>query len=101
MLSKPHPLDDHLQYPRVYRMTGGWSIFLALSAAAMFVGGMIGTWFAATGALKNPDSRIWLVGLGVAIAVFGLFCLLSLFQSRVRLFQDRIEVEELTSVRIM
>jgi len=82
-------------------MTGGWSIFLALSAAAMFVGGMIGTWFAATGALKNPDSRIWLVGLGVAIAVFGLFCLLSLFQSRVRLFQDRIEVEELTSVRIM
>jgi len=95
------PLEDPSAYPRVYRASGWWLIGLTFSGAVFAIGGMIGAWFAAKAPLQNPHGRLWLVGLGLAFGVFGVYCLLSTFRSRVVLFPDRIEVEELTRTAVL
>jgi len=90
------PLRDISAYPRVYRASGGWLIALIICGVVLALGGIIGTWFIATEPLRSAQSRFWLVGLCLVFAALGVYCLLSTFRSRVVLFADRIEVEELT-----
>jgi hypothetical protein len=61
------------------------------------IGGMAGAWFLSTEPLRaTAMSRIWLVGLCGVFGLLGVYCLISTFRSRVVLFPDRIEIEELT-----
>ena len=88
-------------FPRVFRASRGWLVFLTLCGLLLAIGGTIGAWFAATAVLRNPPSRVWLVGLGLAFGALGIYCLLSTFRSRVVLFPDRIEIEELTHTAVL
>lgn len=71
-------------------------IFLSICGSALALGGIIGMWFTAAEPVRNAQSRFWLVGLCLVFTALGVYCLLSTFRSRVVLFADRIEVEELT-----
>jgi hypothetical protein len=95
------PLQDPSVYPRVYRASGGWLIALILCGSVLALGGIFGTWFLANATLRNLQSRFWLVGLCLAFGALGIYCLLSTFRSRVVLFADRIEVEELTRTAVL
>jgi hypothetical protein len=88
-------------YPRAYRASGGWLVALILCGLALAAGGVIGTWFSATASLRNPHSRFWLAGLCLAFGALGVYCILSTFRSKVVLFRDRIEVEELTRTAVL
>jgi hypothetical protein len=95
------PLEAPSAYPRIYRASGGWLVALTFGGLVLAIGGIIGTWFLATEPLRNPNSRFWLIGLCLASAILGIYCLLSTFRSRVVLFPDRIEVEELTRTAVL
>jgi hypothetical protein len=95
------PLEDPSVYPRVYRASGGWLIYLTLFGLLLALGGISGTWFFTATSLPNPQSRLWLVGLCFAFVVLSIYFLLSTFRSRVVLFADRIEVEELTRTAVL
>jgi len=94
-------LADPAAYPRIYRASGGWLVALTLCGLLFVVGGAIGAWSLAAARHGNPQARFWLVSLCLAITAFGIYCLLSTFRSRVVLFVDRIEVEELTHTRVL
>jgi hypothetical protein len=44
---------------------------------------------------------LWLAAPCTATAVFGIYCLFSTFRSKIVLFQDRIEVHELFSTKVL
>jgi hypothetical protein len=100
-MSTSESIEGASVFPRVYRASGGWLIFLTLCGLLLAIGGTIGAWFAATAVLRNSQSRLWLVGLGLAFGALGVYLLLSTFRSRVVLFPDRIEIEELTRTAVM
>src|ERR1700757_3982695 len=80
-------------YPRIYKVSSGWLIFLTLFGLVLAIGGILGARFLATEPLRNPQSRMWLIGLSLVFAGFGVYCLLSTLRSRVLLYPDHIEVE--------
>src|ERR1035441_9457411 len=94
-------LEGASVFPRVYRASRGWLIFLTLCGLLLTIGGTIGAWSAATAVLRNPQSRVGLVGLGLAFGALGIYCLLSTFRSKVVLFPDRIEIEEITHTAVL
>jgi hypothetical protein len=100
-MHKSIALADSATYPRVYRASGFWRIALVLTGIILAAGGSFGTWFSAIGHLGKPGSRIWLVGLFLALCLLGVYCLLSTLRSRVVLFPDRIVVEELTHTVVL
>ncbi len=57
---------------------------------------MVGAWFLAAAPPSNNSSRFLIIGLCFAFAALGVYCILSTLRSRVVLFADRIEVEDLT-----
>ena len=71
-------------------------IALVVCGLLLSIGGSAGAWYSATEPLHTPQARFWLVCVCGAFALLGVYCLLSTFRSRVVLFVDRIEVEELT-----
>lgn len=100
-MSAGRPLEDPSVYPRVYRASGGWLIALILCGIVLAIGGAIGAWFSATAAVSSTSSRLWIVALCLVFVVFGIYCVLSTLRSRVVLFADRIEVEELTRTSVL
>jgi hypothetical protein len=100
MVTAQPPADSSV-YPRVYRASGGWLISLTLCGILLSIGGIAGTWFFSTQSVRNSHSRFWLIGLCLGFAALGIYCLLSTFRSRVVLFPDRIEVEELTRTKVI
>jgi hypothetical protein len=97
-----HGLKNQSDFPRVYRASGGWLIFLTLIGAGFAIAGSIGSWwFAVYEPLQGSHSRFWLVGLCASFAALGVYCLLSSYRSRVVLYSDRIEVEELTRTDVL
>ncbi len=66
---------------------------------AFALGGAIGAWQLVA---KGPrNGTLWIVGVCVLVAVFGIYCLLSTYRSKVVLFPDRIEAEELTRTDVL
>lgn len=94
-------LEGAALFPRVYRASRGWLISMTLCGVLLAVGGMVGTWFAATAVPKPPQSRVWLIGLGLGFGCLGIYCLLSTFWFKIVLFPDRIEIEELTQTAVL
>ncbi len=88
-------------FPREYRATRGWVIFLGICGSGLAVGGAIGVWLLATTSLRNLQARFWLIGLFTVLAALGFYLLLSTFRSKVVLFADRIEVDELFSTEFL
>jgi len=95
------PVENASAYPRVYRASGGWLFALILCGLMLGVGGIVGAWFSATASLGNPRARFWLIGLCVVFATLGIYCVLSTLRSRVVLFADPIEVNELSGSEVL
>ena len=90
-----------VSYPRVYRVSRGWLISLTLFGFLCSAGGIAGAWQFATRPAKSTQSPLWLAGLFVTIALFGIYCLLSTLRSRIVLFPDRIEIVQLTHTTVL
>lgn len=88
-------------YPRIYRTSGAWLIGLTLFGVLLSAGGIAGAWEFARQRARTAQSPLWLIVLFTAIAVFGIYCLLSIFRSRIALYPDRIEVVELTRTIVL
>jgi len=98
-VSTVEPLEESAVYPRVYGASGGWLVTLTTCGSALALAGIAGAWFFATERIQSPRASLWLAGLCMAFAVLGIYCVLSTVRSRMVLFSDRIEVEELTLAR--
>lgn len=95
-------LDKQSDFPRVYRASGGWLVLLTTCGLGFAIAGSVGAWWFSVGdPHSNSHSAFWLVGLCITFAAFGIYCLLSTYRSRVVLFPDRIEVEELTRTDVL
>lgn len=95
------PSTTLLPYPQIYRSSGSWLIGLTFCGFAMSIGGGVGAYFFATASLRTPQLRLWLIGICLCFAVFGVYCLLYLFRFKVALFPDRIEVEGVTRTVVL
>ncbi|MGJ5816635.1 hypothetical protein [Paludibaculum fermentans] len=90
------------QYPRTYRASGGWLIFLSLGGAVSALAGSIGAWwFVVVEPPRDSAGRFWLPCICCAFVALGVYLLLSVFLSRIVLFEDRIEVVELTNTKVL
>ncbi len=94
-------LPDPSVYPRVYRATSGWLTAMILCGLLLAVGGAWGAWFLASDRIVDPQARPWLIGLCLAIVALGIYCAFSTLQSKVTLFADRVELDELTRTTVL
>jgi hypothetical protein len=76
-------------------------VVLSLCGAGLVVGGIFGALSLAKPHSENPTAQPWLVALCLGFAGLGVYLLLSLFRSRVVLFPERLEIEELTHVQVL
>lgn len=75
------------------------TFFLGLGGIAVVAGGL-GTWYFGTGhEVHTLREGILLAGIAFAFLVIGVYLILVAFRSKVVLFEDRIEIHELTRVR--
>lgn len=88
-------------YPRIYRASGGWLAGLVACGLLLSIGGLGGAWYFATEPVRNPQARLWLVGLCVVFGLLGAYCILSTLRSRVLFYPDRIEAVELTRTTML
>src|SRR5690242_21025691 len=86
-------MSDRLSgnYPRVYRVSGGWRIGLTLCGVLLSADGIAGACRFVKDSARTAQSPWWPASLFVALALFCIYCLLSTFRSRVVLYPDRME----------
>jgi hypothetical protein len=101
-LEKPKPLLNVSDYPRTYRPSGGWTVFLFLVAALVAIGGALGVWYFGTGhEVRSPKDAMMLVGVCSAFVLLGLWLILFLLRFRILLLADGIEVRGLIFARML
>ncbi len=89
-------------YPRSYRMSAGWTVFMLLFGVAAVAGGAYGAWyFFQPGSARDPLSGLVLAGVCALFLVFGLYVILWVLKGRVVLYPDRIEVYEALTRRTL
>jgi hypothetical protein len=90
------PAANSFQYPRTYRLTGGWMTLMVAFGAAATAGGIAELWFA-----SKPTTSSSLMAFLVCsvFVIFGIYAILSALRSRLVLFADRVENHGVFSTR--
>ena len=95
---KLNPAD----YPRTYRMSPRWMIFMLVFGLAALTGGAWGIWyFQLPGHARDPISALVLRAFMLFVAGFGSYVVLSAVKSRVVLYPDRLAVYDVLKTRTL
>ena len=87
-------------YPRTYRVTPGWQVFLIGSSLVLGIPSVLGILYLASRHEAHPKSAIFfLAGICVTFAALSVYLMLTTLRSKIVLFADRIEIHELTVTR--
>lgn len=89
-------------YPRTYRVSRGWRVFLIGSSLALGMPSLFGLLYFASGHRADKESTTYLwIAICVAFVVVSAYLVLTMLRSKIVLFADRIEIHELTVTRIL
>ncbi len=84
-------------YPRTYRVSRGWQIFLIGSSLILGVPSTFGVLYFASGREADTKGATYLlIGICFIFAALSFYLLLTTLRSKIVLFADRIEIHELT-----
>jgi hypothetical protein len=101
-LEKPKPLLNVSDYPRTYRPSGDWTVFLFVVSAIVAIGGALLVWYFGTGhEVRGRNDATMLICVASAFIVLGISLILYLLRFRIVLLADRIEVRGLISTRML
>jgi len=90
------------EFPRTYRVSAGWTVFLVLGGLAATVGGAYGAWY--FGVQNRDGSRtaaFFVLGIFLVFILFGLYAIVSALKARIVLYPDRIELHEVLNNRTL
>lgn len=84
-------------YPRTYRATPGWRLFLVGLSLVLGIPSLVGIWYFGSGHEVQTKSAIY-VGVGVCLifVALGVYLIITTLRSKIVLFADHIEIHELT-----
>lgn len=84
-------------YPRTYRATPGWRLFLVGLSLVLGIPSLVGIWYFTSGHEAQTNGADY-AGLGISLFFAGMsvYLMLSTLRSKIVLFADRIEIHELT-----
>jgi len=89
-------------YPRSYRIGGGWRLFLILFGIAFGLGGLAAVAMAIReGNPANPSGAPFLIALGLAISAMGFYALVDTLRSKITLDRDAVERIDLRGRRLL
>lgn len=89
-------------YPRTYRVSRGWQVFLIGSSLTLGFPSLYGIVYFASGHEAETKSAIYLwVGICLIFAALSAYLILTTLRSKIVLFADHIEIHELTVTRTM
>ena len=96
------PRFDPEAYPRTYRPSLGWRLFLGLFGVAALVGGLVAGWYFGAGHEARTSAAMYLmIGMSMSLALFGLYCLAIVVRGAVVLTAQAIEERGVFKVKRM
>jgi hypothetical protein len=95
------PSFNPLLYPRTYKSSTGYVLFLGTASCLCAAGGIAGMIYFGTGhEVKGPRDEFMLVGLSALFLLLGIFLMGSVLTSRLILSADSIELKYLVSSKL-
>jgi len=96
------PIFNPSLYPRTYKPSTGYVLFLGTASGLCAAGGIAGMIYFGTGhEVKGPRDEFMLVGLSALFLLLGLFLIASVLTSRLIVSADSIELKYLASSKLL
>lgn len=99
--TSPRLPTDPTLYPRSYRASRGYAIFVNFFSGMIAVGGCLGIWFLATAHAKNPFGAAILIVACLAFVLLGAYNIAATRRYLVTLRSDAIIVQSVFSSRTL